>query len=725
MKNLVPIQNKILFTLVKPLLTLALFILSGNVSNLFAQNWDEVVKAVATDRAAADLFGYSVAISGDYAIVGANQEDHNATGGQFLDNAGAAYILRNNSGTWTVVQKIVAADRDADDEFGTSVAIWGDYAIVGAPRKTATVGFELNSAAGAAYIFKNTAGTWSQLQKIVASDRETGDEFGYSVAISENYVIIGAPYEDEYLNGLSPASNKGSAYIYTKGETVWMDGQKIVGNSVGNGDNFGWSVGISDDYAVIGTPRESQIASGGGGILTDAGSAYIFRKFSSGTWTQMQSINASDKGAGDEFGTSVAISGDYVIVGAMFEDHNATGGANLSDAGSAYIFEINGGTWTQMDKIVASDREASDNFGASVSISGEYAKVGSYNEDHDQDGGNYIFNPGSAYIFKNTSGNWAQANKIVASERDYEDLFGHSVAISGDYAIVGAFNEDENQAGGNTLGNAGASYVFKNCLARRTDVQTSCGSFNWIDGNTYTANNNTATYNFAGGAASGCDSLVTLNLTINNPAAGVDTRTACNSFTWINGSTYTASNNTATYNIIGGAANGCDSLVTLNLTINSVANLSTTTSGVTITANNTSATYRWLDCNNNYAVIAGQTGASYTPTVNGNYAVQLTQNGCVDTSACVAILTMGIIENSFGDNLVVFPNPTNGYFTIDLGNVFVKSEIQIRDILGNLIETTSVNLSQKLDLFIKEPAGIYIVTVDADNKKAVIRIVKN
>jgi hypothetical protein len=216
-----------------------------------------------------------------------------------------------------------------------------------------------------------------------------------------------------------------------------------------------------------------------------------------------------------------------------------------------------------------------------------------------------------------------------------------------------------------------------------------------------------------------------LNLTINNPSTGTDTRTACNSFTWIDGNTYTASNNTATYNIIGGAANGCDSLVTLNLTITGVSNLSTTISGETITANNTSATYRWLDCNNNYAVITGQTGASFTPTVNGNYAVELTQNGCVDTTACVAISTLGIIENSFGDNLIVYPNPTNGNFIIDLGNEFRKAQIQITDMLGKVIEFKSFIDTQQLDLFIQEPAGTYIVTVRADNKKAVIRVLKN
>jgi hypothetical protein len=179
-------------SLMKPLLALSILILYSNTNILLSQNWDEVVKAVASDRAANDWFGYSVSISGDYAIVGAKQEDHNEVGGQFLDKAGAAYILKNNSGTWTVVQKLVAQDRAEDDEFGYSVAISGDYAIVGAPKKTIKVGFDLKTYAGAAYIFKNTSGTWTQVNRLVASDRETFDEFGHSVAISGDFAIVGA-----------------------------------------------------------------------------------------------------------------------------------------------------------------------------------------------------------------------------------------------------------------------------------------------------------------------------------------------------------------------------------------------------------------------------------------------------------------------------------------------------------------------------------------------------
>src|SRR5690606_31345386 len=129
----------------------------------------------------------------------------------------------------------------------------------------------------------------------------------------------------------------------------------------------------------------------------------------------------------------------------------------------------------------------------------------------------------------------------------------------------------------------------------------------------------------------GCDSIITINLTINNATTGTDIISACDSLTWIDGITYFASNNTATFNIVNGNAVGCDSLVTLNLTINTV-NTTITNSSPTLTANQAGANYRWLDCDNNYAVISGEVNQSYTATGNGNFAVEITLNSCVDTS---------------------------------------------------------------------------------------------
>ena len=253
-----------------------------------------------------------------------------------------------------------------------------------------------------------------------------------------------------------------------------------------------------------------------------------------------------------------------------------------------------------------------------------------------------------------------------------------------------------------------------------TDTRTECDSYTWIDGNTYTASNNSATHTLTN--AAGCDSVVTLNLTMNYSNTGVDTRIECDSYTWIDGNTYTTSNSTATYTLTNTA--GCDSVVTLNLTVNNVTNITTSVSGQTIIAANGNATYQWLDCDNNYSIIPLEINQGYTPATNGNYAVELTENSCVDTTACVSITTVGVVENSFGEKFTIYPNPTDGNFSVDLGDVYEKAEILITDLSGKLIASKTITQSQTLNLSLKEPAGIYIVSVQAGEKKAVIRLIK-
>ena len=200
------------------------------------------------------------------------------------------------------------------------------------------------------------------------------------------------------------------------------------------------------------------------------------------------------------------------------------------------------------------------------------------------------------------------------------------------------------------------------------------------------------------------------------------TEIACDSYTSPSGNYVWTSSNTY-MDTIPNTAN-CDSIITINLTINSISDLTISTSGTTVSTNNTGATYQWVDCDNNYAVIVGETGQSYIATVNGNYAVELTENGCVDTTACVAITTVGILENNFGNNLLVYPNPTNGNFSIDLGDVYENSEVLITDLSGKLLDSKTIAQSQTLNLSIREPAGIYILSIKAEDKKAVIRLIK-
>ncbi len=255
-----------------------------------------------------------------------------------------------------------------------------------------------------------------------------------------------------------------------------------------------------------------------------------------------------------------------------------------------------------------------------------------------------------------------------------------------------------------------------------TDTVFACGSYTWIDSNTYTTSNNTATHTLTN--SFGCDSLVvTLNLTIANPSTATDVQVACGSYTWIDSNTYTASNNTATWTITNSA--GCDSVITLDLTINTV-NVSTTTTDFTISADLAGMTYQWIDCDNNNAPIAGETSQSFTATANGNYAVVITDNGgCTDTSACVAITNIGLSENLFGTDFNLYPNPTNGDFVVEFSDVQDNISITVYSVSGQIVSTTSALETKRLEMTIEEPAGIYLVELkDQYNQKAIVRVVK-
>jgi len=244
-------------------------------------------------------------------------------------------------------QKLLASDGDANDNFGYSVSISGDYAILGAEGD--------DSGKGSAYIFKWNGTSWVEQQKLTASDGNTSDYFGWSVSISGDYAIVGA-YGDD-VNG----TYSGSAYIFKRDGTSWVEQQKLTASDGADGDWFGSSVSISGDFALVGAFLDD-------GNVIDSGSAYIFKRDGT-SWVQQQKLTASDGAADDYFGCSVSISGDYAIVGAY------GGNGNVIDSGSAYISKWNGTSWSEQAELTASDGAASDYFGVSVSISGDLAIV--------------------------------------------------------------------------------------------------------------------------------------------------------------------------------------------------------------------------------------------------------------------------------------------------------------------------------------------------------------
>jgi hypothetical protein len=256
--------------------------------------------------------------------------------------------------------------------------------------------------------------------------------------------------------------------------------------------------------------------------------------------------------------------------------------------------------------------------------------------------------------------------------------------------------------------------IKNSTISSKTD--TACNSYIW-NNNTYSTS---GTYIDTISNVVGCDSIMTLNLTIYNATTGIDLQSACFTYTWIDGNTYTASNNTATFNIVGGAANGCDSMATLNLTINTVDN-SITDNSPTLTSNAVQATYQWLDCNNGYAPVSGETNQSFIATVNGNYAVEVSQNSCTDTSKCIAINNVGIEgKQSNSHNLSIYPNPSHGIFTVEY-NYHAPVQIEVLTIHGKRILKSELTENSNVINLSAQPAGMYIIKVSFGNSQKVIR----
>ncbi|MDY0142010.1 MAG: PKD domain-containing protein, partial [Bacteroidales bacterium] len=255
-----------------------------------------------------------------------------------------------------------------------------------------------------------------------------------------------------------------------------------------------------------------------------------------------------------------------------------------------------------------------------------------------------------------------------------------------------------------------------------TDVITACDTYTWIDGNTYTENNNSASHTLTN--VHGCDSVVSLDLTINYSDAATDVITACDTYTWIDGNTYTESNNIATYTLLNSYA--CDSIITLNLTINQTPDTSITQDEITLTAlaNGFGVTYQWLDCNNNLEPLVGETAQSFTATIDGSYALEVSENDCIGTTSCYQITVEGIFQNTYGTEILVYPNPTSGRLTVDLGNVYPETSVNIYDVNGKLVDKIFFGNQSILEFYINDISGTYLITLQSGNQKALMKVVK-
>jgi hypothetical protein len=413
----------------------------------------------ASDAEMGDTFGVSVAIRGNVAIVGAVYEDGGP--GDPNASAGAAYIfLRNRTGAsrWGQAKKLSASDTQSGDWFGRSVAVSGDFALVGAPEEDGGSGDPVPGA-GAAYIFHRDQGgtsNWGEVQKLTAPDAQQGDGFGFSVAIDGDTAIIGANREDGGPG--DPLDNAGVAYVFQNISGFgWLHVGTLRVSDTQTSDWFGESVAISGDVVIVGAKGED---GGIGDPLADAGAAYIYRRDQGGAngWGEVRKLVALDPASGDGFGYSVGIAGKLAVVGAYGEDGGP--GDPLLDAGAAYVFEdLSGSGWTQVAKPTATDAEAGRGLGFSVAISAGVVLAGVLRDDGGP--GDPLPYSGATYVFVRHLGgtnSWGQAGKIHAPDAASYDEFGNAVAISGKNAMVAAYLEDGGP--GDPEAGAGAAYVF-------------------------------------------------------------------------------------------------------------------------------------------------------------------------------------------------------------------------------------------------------------------------
>eukprot|EP01084_Bolivina_argentea_P128244 226716_1 len=382
-----------------------------------------VQKIAASDATNWDHFGRSVSLSNNTIVIGSRYDNNN-----WIDG-GSAYIFTQTDSSWIQTAKLEASTGANRDHFGDSVCISnsGHLIAVGA------VDDDDNGAeSGSVYIFMldSINNLWIETIKLLASDGAANDRFGDFISISDEFIVIGA---------FNANDEKGAVYIFNYS---WIETAKLVASDGAVNDRFGDSVSISHQFIAVGAPQDDD-----NGI--DSGSVYIFKIDPiNDIWLEIGKLTPSDGATNDLFGAPVHFSNsaDFIVIGAKGDDDNG------DDSGSVYIFNRNGtsDTWLQSTKLLASDGAANDMFGISISIaiSSHFILIGASAENN---------NMGSAYIFQRDIMNdsiWTETVKLIAPDRGGSDLFGTAVSISDDYAVVGAYGDDDDGT------NSGSVYIF-------------------------------------------------------------------------------------------------------------------------------------------------------------------------------------------------------------------------------------------------------------------------
>jgi FG-GAP repeat len=389
----------------------------ASLSNMVT--WSQQTELTASDGAAGDFFEVT-SVDGNVAVVGAPK----ALNGNPAQ--GAAYVFAKIGGTWVQQAKLTEPDWAAYDRFGSSISVSGNTVVVGAWGKTVNG----NNAQGAAYVFVQSAGNWVLQARLTASDGAALDNFGNSVSVSGDTIVVGA---SSVANG-----GPGAAYVFVESGGTWGQQAKLTASDEIAWDTFGSSVSVSGNTVVVGAMNKWVDGN------ENQGAAYVFVR-SGGTWAQQAELTASDGAVWDNFGYSVSVSGNTIVVGEQGAVVNSK-----ATQGAAYVFVASGGTWMEQAKLAAAD--GTTDFGGPVSVSGDTVVVGAPGTVID---GRSV-GQGAVYVFGESGKTWAQFAKLTASDGTAGDLFGISVSVSGGTVLAAPALKAVN---GNV--DQGAVYVFQ------------------------------------------------------------------------------------------------------------------------------------------------------------------------------------------------------------------------------------------------------------------------
>ena len=387
------------------------------------------LRSADATAAEADQFGRSVAVDGNTVVIGVWGND--SFGADTENGDGAIEVWTRSGSVWSLQQRIEPGDLAQHDAFGWSVAISGDTLVVGSPQADAS-----GADSGAVYVYTRSASVWTQQQKIAGSTTDGGDNFGYSVDVEGNTLIVGAK-SDEVATAVP-----GSAFVFTRSGSVWTQQGRLTATGGQEADAFGSAVRLSGDYAVVGAEYADTLTG------EDAGAAYVFKR-TAGVWSQQAVLTSNLPDVGARFAHAVAIDGGTIVV----SDH-----LRASAAGRAVVFTGADATWTVQQTLSASDGLPQDYFSHGIAIVGDTLLIGAYQADLDTN-----VDRGAAYRFTRSGSMWTQIDKYLASDASTTggtEYFGFDVSLAPGVAAVGAPQDEVVVAGPVTRQDAGAVYMY-------------------------------------------------------------------------------------------------------------------------------------------------------------------------------------------------------------------------------------------------------------------------